>query len=87
MSLFNLSSQDIDPEESVSQLGGSHVSTATSSRDIAGPSSQASFLAYFDRGGEEFTHGDKYMIVANDPVILARAESVLGVQTLLTYRF
>jgi hypothetical protein len=87
MSHFDLSLQDIDSEESVSQPGGSYMSTATSSRDIAGSSSQASFLAYFDHGGEEFTYGDKYMIVVNDPVILARAESILGVQTLLIYKF
>ena len=78
MSSFDLSTQDIDPEESVSQYDGSYVSAATSSRDIVGPSPQTSFLTYFDRGGEEFMHGDKYMIVANDPVILARAESILG---------
>ena len=79
MSHFDLSSQDITLEESMSQLDDSYMSTVTSSRDIAGPSSQISFLAYFDRGGEEFTHGDKYMIVVNDPVILARAENILGV--------
>ena len=77
------SSQDIDPQESISQIGSSFISTATSSQAVGALSSQASFLHHFHREEAEFKHGDQYMIVMNDPVILERARNMLGVKAIL----
>jgi hypothetical protein len=83
MSNFNISSPDIDPEESISQISGSLVSTTTSSRAIAGSTSQTLFLSHFHLGGSEFQHGDEYMVIQNDPATLERARMILGVKAVL----
>ena len=59
------------------------ISTATSSWAVGALSFQASFLHHFHREEAEFKHGDQYMIVMNDPVILERARNMLGVKAIL----
>jgi hypothetical protein len=79
MSSSHLSSQDIQPEESVSQIDYMS-SAASSSRSTFKLTNDplAVFRSYFKSSSDL---GDKYLVVENDPVTLARAKGILKVFT------
>jgi len=78
MSTLNIPSQDIDPEESISQIYGSSL-TASSSRAIFPglDTASAGFRSQFASSPRDL--GDNFLLIENDPVTLARAKSILGV--------
>jgi len=79
MNFSHISSQDIGPEESISQVDYmiSSSSTATSSSAILPTNDPlAAFRAHFI---STTNLGDNYLLIENDPVTLARAKSILKV--------
>ena len=68
-----ISNIDIDPEESISQIDFSQniSSFASSSRSI--------FPGIYTEKSMSSALGDDFLIIANDPVILARSKSILKV--------
>ena len=80
MNFSHISSQDIEPEESISQVDYtiSSGSTAVSSSAILPTSDPlAAFRAHFI---STMNLGDHYLLIENDPVTLARAKTILKVR-------
>ena len=74
-------SQDNDPEESISEIGfGAESSIMSSLHSIIGgffSSAQTAFRSHFT----ESNHlGDSFLLIQNNPVILALAEVILKVE-------
>jgi hypothetical protein len=72
--------QDIEPTESISQIGITESeSVASSSRITPGlTSSDTAFRSHF---GSKKGFWERYLIITNDPVTLMRSESLLQVRT------
>lgn len=72
--------QDIEPTESISQIGITESeSVASSSRITSGlTSSDTAFRSHF---GSKKGFWERYLIITNDPVTLMRSESLLQVRT------
>jgi hypothetical protein len=71
-----MASQDIQPEESISQVGlGDFASRASTSR-ATGSSSQSAFLSNFS---SSIGLGENFLMIENDPVILTRSQYILKV--------
>jgi len=73
-------SQDIEPYESISQVGWGkqlHSSSATTSQAAAPQTSSGSgFLG--QARAKSIVNEEKYLIIQNDPLTLTRANSILG---------
>ena len=79
MNFSHISSQDIEPEESISQVDyriGSSSTATLSSAILPTNDSLAAFRADFI---STTNLGDNYLLIENDPVTLARATSILKV--------
>ena len=79
MNFSHISSQDIEPEESISQVDymiDSNSTTASSSAILLTNDPLAAFRAHFI---STTNLSDNYLLIENDPVTLAHAKSILKV--------
>ena len=71
-------SHDIQPEESISQIGrgdGDSIVSCFKDRIEASTSTSSAFLSWFS---SQMDLGDNFLVIQNDPVTLTRAKNILG---------
>lgn len=74
--------EDIEPGESISQIGfGEGESRVSSSRPSFGGLT-ASDSGFRSRFGSQKDFWEKFLIITNDPVTLMRSKAILEVRTL-----
>ena len=71
-----MASQDIQPEESISQVDFVESASITSTSRATGSSSQGAFRSQFS--SSKGLH-DNFLMIENDPVTLARSQVILKV--------
>ena len=70
-----MASQDIQPEESISQIGFTESSTAGTS-NATNTTPQLDFLSRFS---SPTGLGNNFLLIENDPMTLARSKAILKV--------